>query len=58
MKSPSLMTKRLPYSAPLSMYEKAEMLEKEIMAHTHHDELWQLITDQINDDFSVRYAYE
>ena len=40
----------------LSMYEKAEMLEKEIMAHTHRDELMQLITDQINDDFSVRYA--
>ena len=58
MKSPSLMTKRLPYSAPLSMYEKAEMLEKEIMAHTHRDELMQLITNQINDDFSVRYAYE
>ena len=52
------MTKRLPYCAPLSMYEKAEMLEKEIMAHTHRDELMQLITDQINDDFSVRYAYE
>ena len=52
------MMKKLPYSAPLSMTEKAEMLEKEIMAHTHHNELWQLIIDQVNDDFSVRYAYE
>ena len=48
--------RKLPYSAPLSMTEKAEMLEKEIMSHTHLAEVWQLTMALVIDDFAVRCA--
>ena len=38
------------------MTEKVEMLEMEINAHTHRDELIQLIVSQLADDFDLTYA--
>jgi hypothetical protein len=47
MKSPY---SELSLSQRMKISEKAEMLCQEIMAHTHHDELIQLIQEQLADD--------
>jgi hypothetical protein len=47
MKSPY---SELSLSQRMKISEKAEMLCQEIMAHTHRDELIQLIQEQLADD--------